>query len=1346
VLSGNPANAVADNYVTTIGTPLTVTAAAGVLVNDTDAEQDFLQALFYTGTVGGIHFPVYGSVSLNLDGSFTYTPQAGFTGLDGFGYLAYDGTTLSNIGVVLITVNPAANQPPQAQDDAYGVARNGVLSVSAANGLLANDIDPESDLLTVEVISQPTHGSLNWNSNGSFIYTPHTGFSGSDTFTYRAKDSLRPSNVATVTVGVSDAPQGQTDSYVTLEDQSLSVGAPGVLANDSDPNGNPLSALLETQPSHGTVALANNGSFLYTPTANYFGEDSFTYRPYDGFVTGDPVIVNIVVQPTPDAPVAVLDSYTLNEDSVLVVPAVGLLLNDFHPDGGTLLPELGSLPLHGTLNWTGNGSFTYTPAVNFFGVDTFTYRVSDGVRQSSYVSVNLNVQPVNDAPTALADSYVVKSTSNAPSTITVLGYGSSGYRYQQVPNGGGPADFFLPGFDDSSFALGSAAFGNGTSNGPVGATPQSPWTQLSDLLVRKSLPLPADATNVRVSVAIDDGVQVFFNGVDISGGMQLQPNPTIFDQATYAIPESLLIKGGVNLLAIRARDTGGGTFLDIAIRRGDPAALSVVAGSGVLQNDQDIDNDSLRALLTKVPQHGTVVLHADGSFSYRPAAGYVGPDSFSYRAADPAGGLAVYTVNTATDELVSINASTGVSTVVGPIGHDMFATDLAYMNGVIYAVTSNSANVFGNPGWTLVAINPATGAKISAMPLKIGSPSGPYVAVAESVTARAGQLILGYGYPNLTSSRLGSINPATGVVTDLMDLGPGADLDAFGTDFFGNMISVDGIGYSGNINQIAFYRTTVGPITHQFFGDYLTAGGPSDLTFLGPIVYGMDPLNRRLNRVQIDPRVQPLADLPLIDAPTTYDGIVFAPDFQASSTTVTINVTAEAPPVAHAGGPYLINEGSSLTLNASGSHDPNGDSLTFAWDLNGDGQFVDAAGVAPTLTWAELESLGLSGGPATISNLRVRVDDGFGNVVTSSATSLGIQNVAPIAQITGSGGYRGETRSFTLTASDVAADQLQPFTYAIDWDGNGTFDQTVIGAGTGVVVPHVFVASGTQSVRVKATDHNGGTSAITTRSVITTDYVLRDDGTGKIDLIWGGTPGIDVVYFYTTVSANVVGVFNQYANLPQQLAAVNIGALVGGVTGKVIAHGYGGDDVIVAELLVSRAASLLGGDGNDTLVGGRLADSIEGGNGHDLLLGATQASDGGDRLIGGDGDDVLIAFAGADTLLGGAGSDLLIGGGLTFSTELGGLPRGAIAVYNEWSLSGHTLSARKANLLGTDPQPDRLNQSFLGNYYLLAGSTVLADNAVDSMTGGDEEDWFFGTLDQDLAVDRALSELFSGDQ
>ena len=182
-----------------------------------------------------------------------------------------------------------------------------------AKGVLANDTDPDGNNLTAALVANAAHGTVNLSANGSFTYTPAAGYTGADTFTYRASDGSLNSNTATVAITVTvvnNPPVAGNDSYSTPRRTTLSVPANGVLANDSDPDGDALTAVLVTNPAHGSVALNGNGSFTYTPTGDYTGPDAFTYRASDGSLNSNTASVAITVTAVNRPPVAAADSYS----------------------------------------------------------------------------------------------------------------------------------------------------------------------------------------------------------------------------------------------------------------------------------------------------------------------------------------------------------------------------------------------------------------------------------------------------------------------------------------------------------------------------------------------------------------------------------------------------------------------------------------------------------------------------------------------------------------------------------------------------------------------------------------------------------------------------------------------------------------------------------------------------------------------------------------------------------------------------------------------------------------------------------------------------------------------------
>ena len=190
------------------------------------------------------------------------------------------------------------------------------------------------------------------NADGSFTYTPASNFNGADSFTYKANDGSADSDAATVAItvnAVDDAPVASNDTFTINEDTSLNVSVPGVLANDSDAEGSSLSAVLVSGVSHGTLTLNGDGSFQYTPTADYDGSDSFTYKVSAGAVDSSVATVSITINGVADTPAAVDDHFSTDEDTVLDVPAAGVLANDTDADSDALTAILVTGPSHGTV-------------------------------------------------------------------------------------------------------------------------------------------------------------------------------------------------------------------------------------------------------------------------------------------------------------------------------------------------------------------------------------------------------------------------------------------------------------------------------------------------------------------------------------------------------------------------------------------------------------------------------------------------------------------------------------------------------------------------------------------------------------------------------------------------------------------------------------------------------------------------------------------------------------------------------------------------------------------------------------------------------------------------------------
>ena len=387
-----------DSYTTPFQTPLII-AAPGVLENDSDNEGDPLTAQVDVASVNG-------NIAMLPDGSFVYTPDNGFAGEDSFTYMAEDEFSQSNVATVRITVTSPL---PIARDDTYTTLPGQQLLIPANQGVLLNDIDPfDGSPLSTTDTTQPAGGQVVMNSDGSFTYTPNPGFNGIDTFTYKATDGPGKSDPATVTIVVSQTrPTSQADSYATAKNTPISVSIEnGVLANDTDPNGDGLVAIVDIAPpaSEGTLILNPNGSFTFTPELTFVGTSTFTYHASDGSEDSNISTVSIVVSSS--VPVAVDDEYTTPVNVPLTVPAPGFLGNDIDPNSLTLTASIQSTTTNGTLTPSGDGGFSYTPNTGFTGADTFTYTASNGTDVTNLATVKIVVADgTSSGPIAVNDTY-----------------------------------------------------------------------------------------------------------------------------------------------------------------------------------------------------------------------------------------------------------------------------------------------------------------------------------------------------------------------------------------------------------------------------------------------------------------------------------------------------------------------------------------------------------------------------------------------------------------------------------------------------------------------------------------------------------------------------------------------------------------------------------------------------------------------------------------------------------------------------------------------------------------------------------------------------------------------------
>ncbi len=638
--------------------------AAGVLANDVVTGGGTLTAALSLP-------PAHGALALAPDGGFVYTPTLDFVGSDAFTYVAHAGA-LTDTATVSITVNP--NLPPVAVDDAYSATQSLPLTV-AAPGVLGNDSDPEGDPLTATLLASPSHGTIALQLDGSFTYTPTIGYLGEDAFTYVAyAETLTDTATVSITVTPNQPPVAVDDAYSTPRDVPLTVSAPGVLANDSDPDEYPLTAALLAPPSRGTVALRSDGSFTYTPEEGFSGEDAFSYVASDGVLT-DTATVSLTVRDT------------LRLHLPFDEPSGATTFDDASGNGHDAACSGDSCPTAGlegpratALDFDGADDYVEVPYSAQLNPDSFT--VAAWVKASGGSGAYRSVFTSRD--TNATNGYMIYATGDNYWQLwigTSGGWSSVGsapvvldrWTHLAATYEGGTLRFYVNGQPAGSQ---SGAYLSSNTQRPLrvgaGATEGDPTFffpgAIDDVRLYAEALAPAQIDALSAGVyAFDDGYSIRENlalAVPAAGVLanDLATGGTL--TASLALPPAhgalALAADGSFVYTPTSNFAGSDAFTYVAHAGGmtDTAVVSLtvepnlapLAGDdaytayldiplvepapGLLANDSDSNGDSLTAALLVPPSHGALDLRPDGSFAYTPTTGYLGADAFHYVAGD----------------------------------------------------------------------------------------------------------------------------------------------------------------------------------------------------------------------------------------------------------------------------------------------------------------------------------------------------------------------------------------------------------------------------------------------------------------------------------------------------------------------------------------------------------------------------------------------------------------------------------------------------------------------------------------------------------------------------------------
>ncbi|HEY9811453.1 MAG TPA: tandem-95 repeat protein, partial [Halomicronema sp.] len=279
-----------------------------------------------------------------------------------------------------------------------------------------NSSDPNNDPLSIINFTQPNNGILTQNEDGTFTYTPNPNFNGTDSFTVVISDGKGGTTTTEIilTINPVDDPLlVGNDNYITNENTPITLT--NLLENDSSIDGSKFSITNFSNPQNGTLTQNQDGTFTYIPNPKYHGTDQFTYTITDSKGNTNTGTVNITINSINENPIVPNQTFTLQEDTPFLI--TNLLANATDGDGDVLTIARFSNPQNGTLTDNQDGTFTYIPNANFNGTDTFTYTVTDGSGGTTTATAILTINPVEDLPVAVVDSFT--TLQNVPVNIPI---------------------------------------------------------------------------------------------------------------------------------------------------------------------------------------------------------------------------------------------------------------------------------------------------------------------------------------------------------------------------------------------------------------------------------------------------------------------------------------------------------------------------------------------------------------------------------------------------------------------------------------------------------------------------------------------------------------------------------------------------------------------------------------------------------------------------------------------------------------------------------------------------------------------------------------------------------------
>ena len=612
------------------------------LGNDYDDDGDPLE-------ISSLTQPQNGTAALISSSEVRYTPDPDFNGQDTFTYTVADPGGKEDIGDITVSVTPV-NDGLIAVDDTVSINEDTPSNID----ILANDIDPDNEDLTVELVDLPSNGNVEMLSGGICRYTPSPDYFGTDSFSYQITDSENNSDTAQVGVTINsvvDGPNAFNDSFTTAEDSAMALA---VLVNDSNPDGSPLTVSIMTQPSNGSAAVQADGTVLYTPAPDFFGTDYFTYSVADHLGLNDSAAVTVTVAPISEAFSASSDYLSISEDSPGML---NLLTNDDNPDNVSLTISIQSPPLHGQVELDQDGGLTYTPEADYSGSDSITYSLTDQDGNTSVATIDISISPVNDPPSAFGETVSTAEDEQINLQLLLNDFDLDNDQltaYLRSAPHSGTVVISMSG--DAVYTPGENFFGTDTFTYDVsdGTSTASAEVHINVIPVNDPPEASDDSAETDIGKAVT--IEVLSNDIDPDGdvitasmGDTTPKNGTVIlkpdGTAVYTPAEDFQ---GNDSFTYRIKDTEGETSsAEVTILVADinnppltvQDSVTVKKKSSVtfnvIANDFDPDGDTMELVEISIPANGTAeIVDPSGEIEYTPETWFRGSDRFTYTISD----------------------------------------------------------------------------------------------------------------------------------------------------------------------------------------------------------------------------------------------------------------------------------------------------------------------------------------------------------------------------------------------------------------------------------------------------------------------------------------------------------------------------------------------------------------------------------------------------------------------------------------------------------------------------------------------------------------------------------------